>query len=139
MPVSVQIAALAASVGKDRKRESARRELALAFFKAHLYDRADKKNWGTVLRAMQCVDFRRPVAFGPAPPAPSRLVSVGVVSPLGGGFFAQAPPKGSEGQWWAIPPEAPYMQYFAKAIDSESKLAGFDLVRYFIPETRTVA
>lgn len=137
MPVPVAFTELAASIGQDRKRESARRELALSFFKEHLYDRAEKKNWGLVLRAMQCVDFRRPLTFGPKPPAPARLVSAGVTSPLGAGFFSQAAPSGAGGQWWAIPPEAPYMQYFAKAIDGDSKLASLDLVRYFIPATRT--
>jgi hypothetical protein len=137
MPVPADQTKLAASPGHDVKRDVARRKVVLEFLKEQLFEADAKKDWNVVRRALQCVDYGRPVTIGPMPPAPRRLVALPKGSRLGAGFFAEAPPRGAEGAaWWVIAPEAVYLKYYAASVYADARPAEAEIVRYFIPGAR---
>jgi hypothetical protein len=139
MPVATSEERLAASPGDDVKRAIARRAVAQAFFKKHVFE--PEKDWDLVIRALQCIDYAQPVFVGPMPAAPKRLVGA-ARSPLGAGFFAEQPPKGAKVEWWHISPEAPYLKWYAPyVIDDGGQKSGAGgkagEARYFVPAARS--
>lgn len=139
MPVPVPVTQLAASPGYDKKRDTARREVAVDFFQKHIFesDPEDRRDWQIVQRALQVVNFQRPVSLGPMPAAPRRLVAIAHKSPLGPGFFSVVPAEGVEPDWWLVSPEAIYMKYVAHALPSADPKKTPEPIRYFIPAARS--
>ncbi len=127
MPQQVEETTLAASTGGDQKRELARRNVARVFLQKHLFDNLphDARDWELVRRVLQCIDFTRPVSFGPQPTVPPRLVALRSAM-LGAGFFVE--PDGTTPSQ-QVDREAPYMRYFAVAGDAA-------IPRYLIPRMR---
>ena len=138
MPVSLDQAALAATPGHDTKRDRARRSVALEFWKQHIFEVDPKKDWSVVQKALQCIDYSRPITFGPMPTAPARLVALPTKGPLGPGFFAEAPTKGATEpvEWWTIAPDAVYMKYFVPAVVVDARVDATATARYFLPGAR---
>lgn len=144
MPVPVQDVALAASPGFDVKRERARRSVALEFFTQHIFTPDPDKDWSVVQKALQVIDYQRPITFGPMPPAPGRLLSLPEKSPLGKGFFREAESKlGAPreearvaGEWWTISPEAVYMKFFVPTALVDARTDAVQSARYFLPGAR---
>lgn len=137
MPVPVPITQLAASPGYDKKRDTARRQVAADFLQQHTFEVDDKRDWVVVERALQVIDFQRPVSLGPMPAAPRRLVAVPARSPIGAGFFSVTPAEGAEPEWWIVSPEAIYMKYFAHSLHTDDPRRSPEPVRYFIPAARS--
>lgn len=136
MPVVASQARLAASPGHDAKRAMARRAVALEFFKEHIFG-ADAQSWPVVQRAMQCIDFARPVLVGPDPAPPRRLAALPPDGPLGAGFFGDAPsPKADRVDWYVVAPDAVYLKYFAPAVRGVSRVRTAPPARYFLPGAR---
>lgn len=127
MPQTVDDKALAASTGGDTKRELARKNVARVFLQEHLFDGLPEaeRDWELVRRVLQCIDFTRPISFGPQPTVPPRLVALRSEM-LGKGFFAE--PDGTTPSQ-QVDREAPYMRYFAAASSAGSP-------RYLIPRMR---
>ena len=136
MPQPVDETSLAASVGADHKRAVARQNVARAFLERHLFEAEPERerDWELVRRALQCIDFQRPVVIGPKPPPPLRLAPLSG-SPLGPGFFAELPADGS-GPAQPIDQDAAYMRYYTRS-DAAEQTAGTQ--RFFIPRARAVA
>ncbi len=145
MPVPAQDAALAASPGFDVKRERARRTVALEFFKLHIFEADTKKDWSVVQKALQCIDYQRPVTFGPMPPAPARLQSLPRGGPLGAGFFREIPPspppaaadRRGAPEAFTVSPEAVYMKFFAPTVGVDAVSDPIVCARYFLPGARS--
>lgn len=127
MPQPVDDQALAASTGGDDKRARARKSVARAFLQKHLFEDLPEaeRDWELVRRVLQCIDFTRPVSFGPEPTVPPRLVAL-TSTLLGAGFFVEPDGKTPSRQ---VDRTAPYMRWFAVAGDAA-------LPRYLIPRMR---
>lgn len=139
MPVSVPVTQLAASPGYDKKRDTARRQVAADFFEKHIFeaDPEDRRDWQIVERAMQIIDFQRPLSIGPMPAAPRRLVALAHKSPLGPGFFSVLPPDDGQADWWLVSPDAVYLKFVAPGLASADPKKTPEPIRYFIPAARS--